>query len=253
MLTIDDLIDSVTEVTSSQHDVARINSIADSYKTQRQESKVPTFLLTYQGTYIGMMAQCDFSKEKAQKIEQRYHELYKESDEWIAKKLDEASRVGYLTVAFGLRVRTPLLHQVVRGTSKTPFEAEAEGRTAGNALGQSYCLLNTRASVEFMHKVRKSKYRTLIRPTAHIHDAQYHIVPDDVELIQWYNTHLVEAVEWQDDPAIMHDIVKLGGSVSVFYPSWEHEANIANGASEEDIQNAVAEHLSKLAKKGVTF
>lgn len=253
MLVIDDLIDSVAEVTQSQHDVARINSISDLYKPQRQESKVPTFLLTYQGTYIGMMAQCDFTKEKAQKIEKQYHLLYKESDEWIAKKLDEASKTGYITVAFGLRVRTPLLKQVIRGTTKTPFEAEAEGRTAGNALGQSYCLLNTRASVEFMRKVRASPYRTQIRPIAHIHDAQYYLIPDDVEVVRWLNTHLVEAVEWQDDPAIFHEIVKLGGGLSIFHPSWEHEAEIANGANEDDIIDAVSKHLEKLTKKGVIF
>lgn len=251
MLTIDSLIDSVSEVSTSAHDVARINSISNLYKPQRSDSKVPTFLLTYQGTYIGMMAQCSFDKEKAQLIEKRYHELYKESDAWIDQKLDEASKVGYITAAFGLRVRTPLLHQVIRNNSSTPFEAQAEGRTAGNALGQSWCLLNTRASVEFMRKVRKSQYRLQIRPSAHIHDAQYYIIPDDIEVLQWVNTHLVEAVEWQDHPSIMHDLVKIGGNLSVFHPSWEHEAEIANGASKEDVLNAVQKHLSKLSAKGI--
>lgn len=253
MLTITQPIVRCEPVTTSQHDVARINSIQSLYKPERQDSKVPTFLLTYQGTWIGMMAQCDFTKEVAQQIEERYHILYKESDEWVAAKLDEASKVGYITVAFGLRVRTPLLHQVVRGNSKTPFEAEAEGRTAGNALGQSYCLLNTRASVEFMRKVRNSPYRHLIRPSAHIHDAQYYLIPDDIAVLQWLNENLVEAVQWQDDPAIAHDIVKLGGTLSVFHPSWAHEAEIVNGASEEDILDAIDTHVRKLIKKGVTF
>lgn len=251
MLVIDKPLNHCEEVSPLAHDVARINSIQDLYKPERSDSKVPTFLLTYQGTWIGMMAQCSFTKEVAQQIEARYHELYKESDKWVAERLDRASQTGYITAAFGLRVRTPLLHQVIRGTSKTPYEAEAEGRTAGNALGQSWCLLNSRASVEFMRKVRQSPYRTLIRPSAHIHDAQYYLIPDDMRVLRWLNTHLVQAVEWQDHPDIAHEIVKLGGTLSVFYPSWAHEAEIANGASEEEILEAIAKHHHKLVEKGV--
>lgn len=58
-----------------------------------------------------------------------------------------------MEVAFGLRVRTPLLKQVVFGARGMPYEAAAEGRTAGNALGQSYGLLNNRAAVAFMKRV----------------------------------------------------------------------------------------------------
>lgn len=254
MLKIGEMIDSVIEVPSTEHDVARINSIADKkspYAGERQSSKVPTFLLTYQGTYIGMMAQCDFTKEVARQIEARYHELYKVSDEWVAKKLDEASRVGYITAAFGLRVRTPLLAQVIRGTSKTPYEAEAEGRTAGNALGQSWCLLNSRANMAFMRTVRKGPYRTLIRPCAHIHDAGYYIIPDDINVLRYVNKHLVKEVQWQDHPDIVHDLVKLGGELSVFYPNWAHEAVLPNGASESLIREVIAEHVTGLREKGI--
>jgi DNA polymerase-1 len=191
--------------------VESINSIARKYPDQRQESKTPTFLLTYGGTFIGMMAQLGWNETKARTIETRYHELYQVSDAWIAAKIQEAGQQGYVTVAFGLRLRTPLLRQVILGTSRTPYEAEAEGRTAGNALGQSWCLLNTRASVEFMANVRSGKYRLDIRPCAHIHDSQYYLIPDDMEALTYVNEHLVQAVEWQDDPAIWHDDVKLGG------------------------------------------
>lgn len=252
MLTIDTMIDTVQQVTASEHDVARINSIADLYKSQRQTSKTPTFALTYQGTYITLMAKSGFTEELARQVESRYHDLYKVSDQWVADRLSEAAEVGYITAAFGLRVRTPLLHQVVRGTRATPYEAEAEGRSAGNALGQSYCLLNSRALTEFMRKVRDSEYRLDIRPMSQIHDASYLITPDDIDVVRYTNQHLVEAVNWQDDPAIMHDIVKLGGELSVFHPSWAHEAVLLNGASEEDVFIAIDKHLSKLAEKGIT-
>ena len=224
--------------------VESINSIADKYESLRQTSKTPTFLLTYGGTHIGMVAKCDFTKEVAKQIEQRYHKLYVASDQWVAARIKEATKVGYITAAFGLRVRTPLLAQVILGNRATPYEAEAEGRTAGNALGQSWCLLNTRASMEFMRIVRASKYRLLIRPIAHIHDAQYYLIPDDLEVLLFVNKHLVKAVEWQDDPAIEHPTVKLGGKLSVFYPSWATEIGIPNGANEDTVRNAVQKKLA---------
>lgn len=192
-----------------------------------------------------LIAKCAFTREVAKQIESRYHELYKVSDEWVAARLDEASRTGYITAAFGLRIRTPLLAQVVRGNSKTPHEAEAEGRTAGNALGQSWCLLNTRAKMEFMRKVRASRHRLDIRPIADIHDALYFLIPDDLEVLLYVNKHLVEAVQWQDHPAIFHDTVKLGGSLSVFHPSWAQEKTIPNGAGEDMVLDLIADHMQK--------
>lgn len=221
--------------------VKSINSIADVYKHLRQESKVPTFALTYAGTYVTLMANCGFTEEKAKLIEQRYHELYVVSDTWVDTQLDKASKVGYITAAFGLRVRTPLLHQVIRGTSKTPYQAQAEGRTAGNALGQSWCLLNSRAGSEFMGKVRKSKWKHKIKICAQIHDANYFLIPDDIEAVMFTNEHLVNAARWQNHPDIYHPDVKLGGTFFVCFPDWSKEVTIPNGASEEEIVEIVSE------------
>ncbi len=228
--------------------VESINSIQKKYKPLRQESKAPTFALTYQGTYITLMTNCGFSEVKAKDIESKYHLAYKVSDEWVAKKLEDATKNGYVTCAFGLRVRTPLLHQVILNTRRTPFEAAAEGRTAGNALGQSWCLLNSRAASEFMGKVRKSKYRTKIRPCAHIHDAQYYLIPDDIEVLMYMNEHLVKAVEWQNDPEIYHDQVKLGGELSIFYPNWSTELVIPNNATETEIADLAQQHFIEYAE-----
>lgn len=209
---------------------------------------MPTFALTYQGTYHTLMVKGGFSEEDAKSIEQSYHELYKESDDWIADKLNTASQTGYITAAFGLRVRTPLLHQVIRGNKATPYEASAEGRTAGNALGQSWCLLNSRASAEFMQTVRAGKYATKIRPIAHIHDAQYYIIPNDLNILAYVNEHLVKAVEWQDHPDIKHDTVKLGGNLSIFHPSWAEEIELPNNAGPKAIQRTIADHYAKKNK-----
>ena len=228
--------------------VASINSIADLYKPLRQESKAPTFALTYQGTYRTLMTNCGFSEEKARMIEEKYHALYVVSDQWVAAKLDQAMKDGFITAAFGLRLRTPLLKQVIRGTRKTPHEAEAEGRTAGNALGQSWCLLNSRAGSEFMGKVRKSRFRLVIKPCAQIHDAQYFLIKDDIEAIMYANENVVKACEWQNHPDIWHPDVKLGGEFSIFYPTWDKEMGIPNNASANQIYQAVQKHMEKLAE-----
>lgn len=225
--------------------VASINSIETRYKALRQESKTPTFLLTYGGTWIGIREQLGWPEAKARSVEAKYHELYRVSDEWVADRIAEAGQRGYVEVAFGLRVRTPLLKQVILGTSKTPFEAEAEGRTAGNALGQSWCLLNNRAAAEFMGKVRTSPHRLDIRPCAHIHDAQYYMVRDGMDPLLFLNEHLVRAVAWQDDPLIRHDEVKIGGEVSVFYPNWACEMVVPNSATPAEIIELASEHHQK--------
>lgn len=223
--------------------VESINSIAERYPDERQNSKVPTFLLTYGGTFKGMMQQCGFSEQEAKSIESKYHELYAVSDAWVDAHIEQATVTGYVTAAFGLRVRTPLLKQVIRGTSKTPYEAQAEARSAGNSLGQSWCLLNSRAGSEFMGKVRKSEFRLDIKPTSQIHDAGYFLIRDNLEAVHYTNIHLVKAVKWQDHPAIAHPEVKLGGRLSLFYPNWSKEIEIPNDAEPEVILNIIQKSL----------
>lgn len=241
--------DILEEIPSKKFDVIQINLIEKKYKPFRQESKVPTFALTYDGTFITLMANSGFTEEKAKMIEKRYHELYVVSDQWVSSKLDQASTDGYVTVAFGLRVRTPLLKQVIRKTSKTPYEAEAEGRSAGNALGQSWCMLNSRASIEFMGNVRRSPERLNIRPCAQIHDAQYYLIKDDIDTLRYANKYLVKAVKWQEHPDIAHDEVKLSGKLGIFYPDWSNEITIPNDATEAEINQVIAKGLEDLKKK----
>ena len=226
--------------------VESINSIDTLYKDLRGDSKAPTFAFTYQGTWVTVVKNLGWTEEKAKRTEQRFKELYKVSIEWVNAKLEQATKDGYVTVAFGLRVRTPMLHQVILGNSKTPFEASAEGRTAGNALGQSWCLLNSRAASEFMGKVRQSKFKYDIRHSAQIHDASYYMVRDDLKPLMYLNEHLVKAVQWQDHPDIYHDEVKLGGDTSVFFPSWAEELVIPNYATKPEIESLVEDYLLTL-------
>lgn len=215
--------------------VISINSIATRYASLRQRSKNPTFLLTYGGTYHGLMHNQGLPEAEALAIESNYHELYKVSDAWVAAQLKQATYDGYVTVAFGLRVRTPILKQTLLNTKSTPREAAAESRTAGNALGQSYGLLNNRAGIEFQKRLLASEYRHDIKPIAQIHDAQYFIIRNNLGCIKWFNDTVVECVQWQDLPELEHDTVKLGGGVDIFYPTWEKAIGIPNYATKREI------------------
>lgn len=157
------------------------------------------------------------------------------SDEWVDKRLDQASKDGYVTVAFGLRIRTPLLQKTLRNSSSTPHEAQAEGRTAGNAMGQSYGLLNNRAAVAFMEKVWNSPYALRINPSSLIHDASYFIFDNDIEVAHWVNENLIQEMQWQELPEIQHDKVKIGAELDIFYPSWADGITIPNNATQEEI------------------
>ena len=215
--------------------VESINSIATKYKSIRQDSKTPTFALTYGGTFHAIMDQTGLAKAAAQAIETNYHELYVVSDQWVAEKIKEATVNGYITVAFGLRVRTPVLSQVLWNSRHTPYEAQAEGRTAGNALGQSYGLLNNRAGIEFQERVLTSEYSETVLPVAQIHDAIYAIVEDCLETVHWVNINLVECMQWQGLKEIFHPDVPLGGDMDIFYPNWSVSITLDNNSTPQKI------------------
>jgi len=218
--------------------VDSINSIKKLYPALRQESKPPTFALTYQGTWHTLVSNLGWSKEKAQTIEANFQQLYRVSIQYVQDRLEnEAAKLGYITVAFGLRLRTPLLKQVVWGSSKVPYEASAEGRTAGNAMGQSYGLLNNRAAVEFMQKVWASKHRYDIKPVALIHDAIYVVIKDDIEAVEFANRELIKSMQWQELPEIQHPTVKLGAALDIFWPTWASATTLPNDADRETIIN----------------
>ena len=216
--------------------VESINSISEIYPELRQESKAPTFALTYGGQYHTLIKNCGFSKEKALSIEAKYHELYKESDTWVADKLKQASIDGYVTLAFGVRLRTPMLKQVIWDSSSMPYEASAEGRTAGNAVsGQSYGSLTMRAANELIQRLRLSPFKYDIKICAIIHDAVYFLVRNNIDAVHWLNINLIECMQWQELPEIQHDQVKLGAELDLFYPSWKDKLTLANKLTKEEI------------------
>lgn len=212
----------------------------------RQESKAPTFALTYQGTAYTLMNNLGWSEEKAKKVEANYHDLYKVSDDYVAERLRRACRDGYVEVAFGLRVRTPLLAKTIWDSPKVPQASKAEGRTAGNALGQSYGLLNNRAANAFMAKVWASPFRNDILPVALIHDAIYLIIRDRLDVIEWANNNLIDEMRWQKLPELHHDQVKLGAALDIFWPDWAHSVTLPNDCPHQKIVEVCKKHKEEI-------
>lgn len=216
--------------------VDSVNSIKKLYPDHRDNSKAPSFALQYAGTYSTLMTNCGFSEQEAKKIEKNYHVMYEVSDKWIADKLTLCSKQGYIDVAFGLRIRTPILAKTFLGSKVTPREAEAEARSVGNAIsGQSYGLLNNRAAVEFMQRVWASEYRYDILLVSLIHDAIYLIFKDDIKIVKWVNDNLCECMAWQELEEIKHDEIKMSAELDVCYYSWDKPITLKNNMSEADI------------------
>ena len=245
-ITINDPIQDIREITPTEYNALQINSIGKKYKDFRNASKPVTFAMAYGGTPYTLKKNCGFTDDEAQEIADRYHLLYKESDQWISDKLDECCRDGYATVAFGLRVRTPVLAKSILNTNVTARISSSEARSVGNAIsGQSYGLLNNRAAVAFMNKVWASEYKYDIFPACLIHDAIYLVIRDDLNVLKWVNDNLVEEMEWQELPEIAHDQVKLGAELALFHPDWSNEILLPNYINKDGLKEVINNSLSK--------
>jgi DNA polymerase-1 len=236
----------IEEISKEKAEVEIINSIKKKHKDLRQESKGYTFALTYNCIAKTLEQKFGANKEKAEKIYKAFHDLYHVSDEWVMQKMQSAFSSGYVTCAFGLRLRTPKMGKSMQSEITSNFTVGEEFRTAANALGQSYGLLNTRAGIEFNQSVRDSKYRLDIRPIGQIHDAQYFIIKNDPDVFIFCNNGLVKADSWQELDEIKHDQVHLGGELSIFYPTWGEEFAVPNYVSKEELLSLTDKYLESL-------
>lgn len=215
----------------------------------RQDSKPGTFLLTYGGSHMGLMKNLGWPEEKAKRIEANYHDLYKVSTEFIQSRLKQATVDGYVTVAFGLRLRTPMLGRSYLGLASTPKEVAAEGRTAGNAMGQSYGLLNNRAACATWKRIHESEFRYDIKPVALVHDAIYALVRNDPKVVEFFNRVLIEEMAWQELPELQHDTVKINAALDLFYPNWATPVTLPVNADIPTIKAVCKAHMVKIREK----
>ncbi len=222
-----------------------INSIKADYPKLRQASKAPTFALQYQGTWRTIMKSAGVSEKVAKKIETNYHRTYQVSDAWIKGVLDTAHKTGFITTAFGLKIRTPVLAQTSLA-KKIPYSAIAERRSAGNAKTQGYGLLNTRAGIEMQERTLASEFKLAILPCGQIHDAAYFIIQDSLKVLRWFNENLIECMRWQNLPELQHNTVKLGAEIDVFWPDWGKSVTLPNNADDKTIKQLTSDHRRKI-------
>lgn len=223
-----------------------INRIKKLYDDLRGASKSCTFALQYAGTAHTLVVNSGFSKEDADQIYANYHAAYAHSKNYTNAKKAQACIDGYVNVAFGLKVRAPLLAKSLLGKSSTTSTAEAEARTVGNALSQSYGLLTNRALNAVMKRIWGSKFRHCILPVAMIHDAIYFLCKNEAEAVEFLNTVLIEEMSWQELPEIAHDTVKLEANLDLFYPDWAHPLELPNRATADEILSLCDQHVAKL-------
>jgi DNA polymerase-1 len=236
--------DITAELENGADRVTTINSIEQRYPKLRQHSKGPTFALTYMGTWRTLVKTFGLKQDVAKAIEDNYHELYAVSDKWVMDRLETASKQGYVELAFGLRLRTPLLQRVVFNSHSMPFQAHQEMKTAGNALGQSYGLLNSHSANLFMQRVWKSPYKHMVLPCMQVHDSQYYMVRNTLNCLKWVNDNLIECMEWCDLPAIQHPDVHLGATLELYHKSWAEKITLPNKTSKADIRKIIQTEIA---------
>lgn len=222
------------EITKAEYIAGITNSIAEKYPELRTKSKPPTFALQYDGTWHTLHKRTGFPKEQAIKIEKSYHELYKVSGIFNEENKKFMAKHGFIECAFGLKLRTPIISQCVLGNSKTPYEADKEGRSANNAVTQSWGMLLNRAMNATNIRIEKAGYGTTILPCNMIHDAGYFLIKDYPEHIKFLNRVLIEEMEWNDDDAIRSTDVPMKAQLEIG-KSWDKLYPIENNATRNSI------------------
>jgi len=99
-------------------------------------------------------------------------------------------------------------------------------------------MLINRTAIEVINKLINSDYYDKIYPINTIHDAIYFICQDDPEVIKWLNDNLIEAMRWNDHPAIKSDDVPMEANLDIG-KTWSKQFTLNNNASIEEINEVL--------------
>lgn len=232
------------EITKEQYLVGVTNSISEKYPNLRSKSKGPTFALQYLGTEYTLHKKSGFPMEQAEQIYKAFHELYKVSGEFNEKNKQFMIEHGYVECAFGLKLRTPIIAKCILNTSRTPYEATAEVRSANNAVTQSWGMLLNRAMIATNQRIIDAGLENDILPINMIHDAGYFLVREDPNHIKFLNDVLIEEMSWNDHPAIKSEEVLMEAELDLGV-RWSTVETLKNNASISEIN----EFLSKISRE----
>jgi len=181
--------------------------------------------------------------DQAISIEKSYQELYTVTIAFNEAQVQFGHEHGYVELAFGLRLRTPILAASVINSSKTPYAVKAEGRSAVNAVTQSWGMLINRAIIHTNNDIEQSVSVYDILPINAIHDALYFIVREDVKTIKFLNDRLIHHMEWNDHPKIKSKKVPMKADLELGR-SWDKMKTLKNKATEAEITTFLLEEIS---------
>lgn len=210
---------------SDPKSINRIKSEADAL---RNKSKPISFLKQYGGGASKIQKVLKCSQQRAVEISDAYDELYAGQIKFQKDNELFAKQHGYIELAFGLQLKTPRIH------SKDSGVQSSEVRSSSNAATQSYGMLMNRAFIEFLQRLKASKYKMDVRIINTIHDAVYLLIREDAEVIKWVNDNLVECMLWQEDPKLQSEI-KMGAELDLGY-DWAHCYTIPNGLDSKSVE-----------------
>jgi len=216
-----------------------INLIKSQYPKYRGAAKAPSFALQYGGSYYTLMQNLGLSEDDAKEIESGYHALYQGIADFSQRNIEFAQKNGYVECAFGLRLRTPVIKDWGQRSGKAPYPVTAEGRSANNAVTQSWGQLINRAAIATEKRIRESEFDHDILGSNLIHDAGYFLVKEDPATIKFLNDVLIEEMEWNDHPDIKSSEVLLGAELDIGR-SWDNMITLDNKLSLQDITEALS-------------
>ena len=212
-------------------DPASINRIKEELPDIRAKSKSPSFAMAY-GSGAGKIQQLlKCSKAKAESVFNAYHNLYAGTAVYAERNVTLAKRQGYVTGAFGLKLRTPGINSTDSG------KASAEGRSLNNMTIQSYGLLTTRASIWFNERIELDGMTNDVLLINNIHDAIYVECKNNIEVVQWVNKNLIECmtVDYKEN-----QLIKLTAELDIG-TSWDKQKTIANDISDAELSSILQE------------
>ncbi|QGH72761.1 MAG: DNA polymerase [Podoviridae sp. ctLUJ1] len=223
--------------------VAIINSIETRYKKVRSKGKPPTFLLQYLGTAYGLVRQCGFTQEEADKLVANYYSLYAVSAEWLDAEIKKVVDKGYAELAFGLRIYCYGITKVLLDSARTPRAVQEYIRTLGNAIGgQSYGQITVDAGYKFLKRVYDAGMENVVKSVATIHDAAYVMWKDEPHITEWVNRNLIECMtDLSEVPELVGDI-PIPAQLEVFLPNWATPIKLPNNIKAEDITTYLIEN-----------
>lgn len=191
-------------------------------KAIRQRSKPCTFLLSYGGFPKKLASQAKMPIEQAEQIFNRYHnELYPEVSAMRDKVLDSAVQNGRIHLGLGCFMNTS--------------NPDKEIRTLFNACSQFWSLLTLFTVNKMNHLIQEKNLQDDVQIVSTIYDSIYIHVKKDIPLIKWVNDTIIPILTTD---FITDTIVHNEATGEVGF-NWYDTVPIANGASPEEIDQAI--------------